>query len=216
MQFWDGRAADLVEQAKGSLLNPIEMAMPAETDVVNRIKRDPNYPEAFARAFPNQAGPVTLDNVARAIAAFERTLITPARFDRYLRGQTAALTRAEKRGLALFQDAGCVECHDSIPVGGRQWKKLGVHHPYPNSSDQGRFDVTHEEQDKFVFKVAMLRNVTLTAPYFHDGRVFTLPEAVRLMAWMQLDVRLDYRQIDTIIGFLRTLEAEHLDDINGS
>ena len=150
------------------------------------------------------------------LAAFERTLITPARFDRYLRGQTEALTRAEKRGLELFQDTGCVECHDSIPVGGRQLKKLGVYHPYPNSSDQGRFEVTHEEQDKFVFKVAMLRNATLTAPYFHDGRVFTLPEAVRLMAWMQLDVRLDYSQIDKIVCFLRTLEAEHLDEMDGS
>lgn len=209
VQFWDGRAADLVEQAKGPLLNPIEMAMRTEQDVVDRLAEDPNYHDAFERAFPGQGEPITFDNVARAIAAFERTLITPARFDRYLRGQTDALTVAEKRGLLRFVDTGCVECHGSVPVGGRLLKKLGVYHPYENASDVGRYGITGHEEDRFVFKVCMLRNVTRTAPYFHNGSILTLPEAVAQMAWMQLNVRLAPAEIDEIVGFLHTLEGEH-------
>ena len=210
VQFWDGRAADLVEQAKGPLLNPIEMALATEQDVISRVKDRPDLVAAFQLAFPDQAEPVTFDNVAHAIAAFERTLVTPSRFDRYLQGQTDALTLAEKRGLNTFMDMHCIECHSSIPVGGRLLRKLGVYHPYENQSDLGRFDVTHEEQDKFVFKVGMLRNVTLTAPYFHDGRVPTLSEAIRLMAWMQLDMEISPAEIDEIICFFRSLEAEKL------
>lgn len=215
VQFWDGRAADLVEQAKGPLLNPIEMAMRTELDVVNHLKEDQDYQRAFELAFPDQAEPVTFDNVAQAIAAFERTLITPSRFDRYLRGQTSALSLEEKHGLHRFEDTGCIECHASTPVGGRMLKKLGRYHPYENQSDLGRYGVTSLEEDRFVFRVPMLRNVTLTAPYFHDGRVATLEESVRLMAWIQLDVKLVPSEIDEIIRFLRTLEREHplaLDD----
>jgi cytochrome c peroxidase len=213
VQFWDGRAADLVEQAKGPLLNPIEMAMATEQDVINRVKDRPDLMAAFQLAFPDQAEPVTFDNVAHAIAAFERTLVTPSRFDRYLQGQTDALTLAEKRGLNTFMDMHCIECHSSVPVGGRLLRKLGVYHPYENQSDLGRFDVTHDEQDKFVFKVGMLRNVTLTAPYFHDGRVPTLSEAIRLMAWMQLDMEISPAEIDEIVCFFRALEAEKLPEI---
>jgi cytochrome c peroxidase len=207
-QFWDGRAADLVEQAKEPLLNPIEMAMATEQDVMNRVKNRPDLVAAFRLAFPDQPEPVTFDNVARALAAFERTLVTPSRFDRYLRGQTHALTREEKRGLDTFMDLHCIECHSGIPVGGRLLRKLGVYRPYENQSDLGRFDVTQDEQDKFVFKVGMLRNVTLTAPYFHDGRVPTLSEAIRRMASMQLDMEISPTEIDEIICFLRCLEAE--------
>jgi cytochrome c peroxidase len=214
-QFWDGRAADLVEQAKRSLLNPIEMAMRTEQDVVNHLTRDPAYRRAFENVFSNQPEAVTFDNVARAIAAFERTLMTPARFDRYLRGQIDALTPEEKDGLHLFEDTGCIECHDSILVGGRLFKKLGIYHPYQNQSDLGRFEVTRQEPDKFVFKVPTLRNVTRTAPYFHDGRIFTLPAAVRQMAWMQLDRKVTFLEIDQIVCFLRALEAEHPEQIDG-
>jgi cytochrome c peroxidase len=210
VQFWDGRAADLVEQAKGPLLNPIEMAMATEQDVINRVKNRPDLLAAFQLAFPDRPEPVTFDNVARAIAAFERTLVTPSRFDRYLQGQTNALALAEKRGLNTFMDRHCIECHSSIPVGGRLLRKLGVYHPYENRSDLGRFGVTHEEQDKFVFKVGMLRNVTLTAPYFHDGRVSTLSEAIRQMAWMQLNMEISPAEIDEIVCFFRCLEAEKL------
>jgi cytochrome c peroxidase len=208
VQFWDGRAADLVEQAKEPLLNPIEMAMATEQDVIKRVKDRPDLVAAFHLAFPDQPEPVTFDNLARALAAFERTLVTPSRFDRYLRGQTHALTREEKHGLNTFMDLHCIECHSGIPVGGRLLRKLGVYRPYENQSDLGRFDVTRDEQDKFVFKVGMLRNVTLTAPYFHDGRVPTLSEAIRRMAAMQLEMEITPAEIDEIICFLRTLEAE--------
>jgi len=137
MQFWDGRAADLVEQAKGPLLNPIEMAMPDGNEVVARLKNTGDYPRLFKRAFPNQQEPVTFDNTARAIAAFERTLVTPARFDRYLKGDMDAITMEEERGLMRFVDTGCVECHSSFLVGGRLFKKLGEFHPYDNQSDTG-------------------------------------------------------------------------------
>jgi len=213
MQFWDGRAADLVEQAKGPLLNPIEMAMADENEVTARLKNTGDYPRLFARAFPNQQEPVTFDNTARAIAAFERTLVTPARFDRYLKGDMGAITAEEERGLMRFVDTGCVECHSSFLVGGRLMRKFGVYHPYQNRSDTGRYSVTHNEEDKFVFKVPTLRNVTLTPPYFYDGQVSTLPEAIRLMAWMQLDTKLDFSETDEIICFLNTLDSERPDKL---
>jgi cytochrome c peroxidase len=213
MQFWDGRAADLVEQAKGPLLNPIEMAMPDENEVVARLKNTGDYPRLFARAFPNQQEPVTFDNTARAIAAFERTLVTPARFDRYLKGDMDAITAEEERGLMRFVDTGCVDCHSSFMVGGRLFKKLGEYHPYQNQSDTGRYAVTHNEEDRFVFKVPTLRNVTLTPPYFYDGQVSMLPEAVRLMAWVQLDTKLSFSEIDEIICFLNTLDSERPDKL---
>jgi len=212
MQFWDGRAADLVEQAKGPLLNPIEMAMPNEQEVINRLQ---HYRRDFARVFPNQPDPVTFDNVAIAIAAFERTLITPSRFDRYLKGGMDTITPAEMTGLMRFMNTGCIECHSGVVAGGRLFKKLGIYHPYDNLADTGRFGVTKNEEDKFVFKASSLRNVTLTPPYFHDGRVSTLPEAVRLMAWMQLDTKLNPVEIDEIISFLNTLDAEKPDKLGG-
>jgi cytochrome c peroxidase len=209
-QFWDGRSSNLEEQLKGPLLNPVEMAMRAEGDVMQRLKSTPDYRFDFERAFPDQADPFTFDNVARAIAAFERTLVAPSRFDRYLRGETEALTTAEQTGLQRFVNTGCVDCHGSHPVGGRLLQKLGIYHPYGNQSDTGRREITGNEEDRFVFKVCMLRNVTLTPPYFHDGQVSTLSQAVRLMAWMQLDTLLSQAEVDEILGFLRTLEAEDL------
>ena len=207
IQFWDGRAADLVEQAKGPLLNPIEMAMRTEQDVVDQLHNTEGYLALFERAFPGRSDPITFDNVARAIAAFQRTLIAPSRFDRYLKGDTAALTTKEKRGLDRLVHAHCIQCHNSVPVGGRYLEKLGVYHPYENQSDAGRFEVTGKEDDRLIFKVPMLRNVTRTAPYFHDGGVADLREAVRLMAWMQLDLELNPTEIDEIVRFLHALEG---------
>jgi cytochrome c peroxidase len=207
--FWDGRAHDLEEQAKGPLLNVIEMAMRNEDDVLNQLRGTKDYLAAFQQAFPGQADPVTFDNVARAIAAFERTLITPSRFDRYLEGDLKALTESEQKGFARFVDTGCVTCHGTHAVGGRIMRKLGVYHPYENQSDTGRQKITGLETDRFVFKVCMLRNVTLTAPYFHDGRISTLPEAVRLMAYLQLNKKLGPGHVDEIVRFLYALEAEH-------
>ena len=215
MQFWDGRAHDLIEQAKVPLLDPIEMAMPDGNEVVSRLKNAGDYPRLFKRAFPNEQEPVTFDNTIRAIVAFERTLITPARFDRYLKGDMDAITMEEERGLMRFVDTGCAECHGSFLVGGRQLKKLGRYHSYSNQSDAGRYAVTHDEEDRGVFKVPTLRNITLTPPYFYDGRVSTLPEAVRLMAWMQLDTKLKFSEIDEIICFLNTLDSERPDKLGG-
>lgn len=203
-QFWDGRAADLVEQAKGPILNPIEMGMPNAEAVVQRAK-ELDYVAQFNQAFPGQKEPVTFDNIARAIAAFERTLVSPARFDDYLRGDEAALTTEEKRGLELFMTYGCTDCHLGPMLGGNRFMKAGVHHPYKNQEDLGRFDVTQRDRDKHVFRVPSLRNVTLTAPYFHDGQVATIAEAVDQMAWMQLDVKLTDDEIKLIVQFLTTL-----------
>lgn len=208
-QFWDGRAMDLEEQGMIPLLNPIEMAMRTEEDVERRLSGSEYYRHGFARAFPSRTQPITFDNVARAIASFERSLIAPSRFDRYLEGDTDALTRTERLGLQRFIDTGCIDCHSSHPVGGRLMRNLGVYHPYGNQSDTGRHTITGREEDRFVFKVCMLRNVTRTPPYFHDGQVSTLPEAVHLMSWMQLDSVLSSSEIDEIVNFLRTLEFEH-------
>lgn len=158
---------------------------------------------------------MSLHNTGRAIAAFERTLVTPGRFDRYLNGQTNALTGPEKQGLYRFVETGCIDCHNGVAVGGRQFQTLGIHHPYTNAKDLGRYEVTRRASDKYTFKVPMLRNVTRTGPYFHDGQVATLPEAVRLMAWLQLDTKLSANQIDEIIRFLQTLEAERPISVEG-
>jgi cytochrome c peroxidase len=213
-QFWDGRAADLVEQAKGPVLNPVEMGMHTPEEVVDRLKDMHEYCQAFEAAFPGEKEPITYDNVAMAIAAFERTLITPSRFDRYLKGDTSALTAEEKQGLHRFVHTDCVQCHSSITVGGRLFEKLGVNNPYSNQEDAGRFAVTKVEEDRLIFKVPSLRNVTLTEPYFHDGQVSCLTEAVRLMAWMQLNAKLNPDEIDEIVCFLRTLEAEKPIDLS--
>lgn len=207
-QFWDGRAADLFEQAKGPVLNSAEMAMRSPEEVLARLKGVEGYVEAFRRAFPDAAEPMTFDNLARAVAAFERTLIARARFDRYLSGERQALTADEERGLRRFIDSGCVECHGGHLLGGRTLRKLGIHHRYENQQDLGRYGVTRLEEDRFVFKVPMLRNVTLTPPYFHDGGVATLAQAVRLMAYLQLDQELGTREIDEIVGFLHSLAVD--------
>jgi cytochrome c peroxidase len=214
-QFWDGRAADLVEQAKGPVLNPAEMAMHSPEDVVDRLTSIRGYDQAFKAAYPNQAEPLTFDNTARAIAAFERTLITPARFDRYLQGETNALTPQEKLGMHRFMETGCTECHSSVTVGGRLFEKVGVYHSFPSQEDPGRYSVTHQDADRMVFKVPTLRNITLTSPYFHDGHESKLPEAVKLMAWMQLDAQLSPADIDEIVLYLHALEAECPIDIEG-
>ena len=207
MQFWDGRAQDLAEQAKGPILNPFEMAIRTPEDALALLRRTEGYPETFRRAFPGDADPLTYDNLAEAIAAFERTLVAPGRFDRFLEDGRHTLSAQEKRGLTKFIQYRCVECHSWATVGGRLYHRLGKHHPYKNTEDVGRYEVTRKEEDRYVFKVPMLRNVTRTAPYFHDGKVATLKEAVRLMGWLQLDLRLTSRDISDLIAFLHTLEG---------
>ena len=204
-QFWDGRAEDLVEQAKGPILNPIEMGMPDEKTVEQKIRAIVEYQIALAKAFPEQEQPVTYQNIAEAIAAFERTLITPSRFDDFLKGDTDALSEVERRGLESFIRLDCKSCHDGKLLGGETYEPLGKEHPYENQSDQGMYTVTKDEDDRMFFKVAPLRNVALTAPYFHDGKIETLAEAVRKMGKLQLDEELTDQQVSDIVIFLKAL-----------
>jgi cytochrome c peroxidase len=206
-QFWDGRAADVEEQAKGPVLNPIEMAMRSEGDTVAVLKSVPAYAPLFERAFPDEGDPISYDSMARAIGAFERRLMTPGRVDVFLAGDEKALSEAEVRGLVLFMDTGCITCHAGPTVGGTLYRKLGLVKPFP-SEDPGRFKVTGDEADRQVFKVPSLRNVAKTAPYFHDGQVATLDEAIRLMADHQLGVALDDSQVASIRVFLESLTGE--------
>lgn len=204
-QFWDGRAANLEEQAKGPVLNPIEMAMPDQDLVIQRLKEDAHYPDLFRKAFPDQADPLTYDNAARAIASFERTLKTQDRFDDWQKGNDGALTAQELRGLEKFLRNGCTTCHNGPLLGGTAFQKLGIINPYENFSDKGREEVTENEADRYRFKVPTLRNIALTPPYFHDGGVATLEFAGRKMAWMQLGLQLSDEDVKDIVAFLKTL-----------
>ncbi len=204
-QFWDGRAEDLVEQAKGPILNQIEMGMPDEQAVENKIRDIAEYRTAFAAAFPGDEPSITYQNIAEAIAAFERTLITPSRFDDFMNGDADALSKAEKRGLETFIKVDCKTCHDGILLGGETFEPLGKENPYENQADKGIYELTKDENDHMVFKVAALRNVALTAPYFHDGKINTLEEAVRKMARLQLDEELTDQQVSDITSFLKAL-----------
>lgn len=208
-QFWDGRAATLEEQAKGPIINPVEMAMPHYDAVEERLRTSTSLDHTlFASAFPGDKDPYTIDHVARAIAAFERTLVTRDRFDDFQNGNVHALTRQEKNGLRVFMSTGCASCHGGPLLGGNKFMKLGVVNAYDNTADKGRAEVTHASGDNFVFKVPSLRNVGATAPYFHDGRVVDLPHAVERMAWHQLGKKIEPADRDAIVAFLRALSNE--------
>jgi cytochrome c peroxidase len=204
VQFWDGRAANVEEQAKGPVLNPVEMAMPSEQVVVERLKGIPTYVELFGATFPDDKDPVSYENMAKAIGAFERKLVTPSAFDDYLAGNEKALSDEAKQGLATFMDTGCITCHAGPAMGGQMYQKLGLVKPY-ETADPGRFKVTGNEADRKMFKVPSLRNVAETGPYFHDGSVKTLPVAVRLMADHQLGKTLSDKDVDLIVAFLGSL-----------
>lgn len=204
-QFWDGRAEDLVEQAKGPILNPVEMGMPDEQTVEKKIRNIAEYKNAFAAAFPEDNPAITYQNIAEAIAAFERTLITPSRFDDFLNGDATALNKAEKIGLDTFIKIDCRSCHDGKLLGGETYEPLGKESPYENQTDQGMYLLSENEDDRMFFKVSPLRNVALTAPYFHDGKIATLEEAVRQMAKLQLDEELTEQQVNDITSFLKAL-----------
>ncbi len=184
-QFWDGRANDVEEQALGPILNPVEMGMPNKGAVVQKIKAIDEYKTLFAEAFSQEAYPFNYNNIGVAIGAFERTLLTPSRFDDFLNGDEDALNKNEKRGLKKFMRMGCTNCHNGVAIGGNSYKKIGLVEPY-ETEDMGRYEVTGLESDKKAFKVPSLRNIAKTAPYFHDGSVETLDEAIKLMAKHQL------------------------------
>jgi len=207
-QFWDGRAADVEQQAKGPVMNPVEMAMPSEKTVLAVLSSMPEYVTMFKRAFPGQANPVTFDNMANAIGAFERRLVTPARWDRFLKGDEAALTDAEKAGFNKFVETGCTNCHNGVYVGGNSYQKLGLVKPWPRSADPGRYAVTKNAADRMVFKVPSLRNIDRTAPYFHDGSVTKLEEAIAMMAQYQTGKTLKPAEVESIAVWLRSLTGE--------
>lgn len=207
-QFWDGRAADVEAQAKGPVLNPVEMAMPSAEAVMSVLKSMPDYVQAFKAAFPNEKDPMTYDHFGKAVGAFERQLATPGKFDDYLLGKDDALNKEEQEGLTTFIEVGCTACHSGALLGGHMYQKLGLVKPWPNQKDQGRFEESKAEGDRMMFKVPSLRNIADTAPYFHDGQTKTLEEAVKLMGIHQLGKELTPHQVASIVTFLKTLSAQ--------
>jgi cytochrome c peroxidase len=208
-QFWDGRAEDLKAQAKGPVQAGVEMANKPE-NVVKTLKSMPEYVERFGRAFPGEEDPVTFDNMAKAIEAFEVTLVTPASpFDQFLEGNDTALTADQKLGLDLFVDKGCAACHSGVNIGGQDYYPFGlVKNPGADilpPDDKGRFKVTKTASDEYVFRAAPLRNIALTAPYFHSGQVWDLKQAVSIMGVAQLGTQLDDEEAGLIAEFLGSL-----------
>jgi cytochrome c peroxidase len=211
-QFWDGRAADLKAQAKGPVQASVEMNATPE-HVVKTLASMPGYVAMFQKAFPNEAAPITFDNFARAVEAFEATLITPAsKFDQYLEGDAKALNAQETEGLKTFMSKGCVACHNGINVGGQGYFPFGVvMNPGAEvlpPDDKGRFNVSKTASDEYVFRAAPLRNVALRAPYFHTGQVWSLKQAVGVMGSAQLGATLTDKEEDDIVAFLNTLTGE--------
>lgn len=211
-QFWNGRAATLEDQIEGPVQHPKEMGS-TWVEVENKLKADDSYVKSFKALYPDG---VTRNNVKDAIATFERSLITPnSPFDRYLRGEASAITATEKSGYQRFKALGCVSCHQGANVGGNMYQTMGVMSDYfkergtpITEADLGRYNVTKIETDKFVFRVPSLRNVELTAPYFHDGSAATLEQAVRTMARYQLGRELPKEDVELLAAFLKTLTGQ--------
>jgi len=213
VQNWIGNRKDVEDQALQALTAPATLGNPSREHVEEKLRKIPQYVELFRKAFPEDKEPITAENIAKAIGAFERTLVTPSRFDEFLKGNTKALTPEEKRGLKTFIEVGCATCHNGALVGGTMYKKFGIYEPYWNytkseSIDEGRFAVTKNEEDKYVFRVPPLRNVAMTAPYFHDGSVASLEEAVWIMGKLQLGKDLTKEQVRDIVAFLKSLTGK--------
>lgn len=220
--FWDGRAASLEAQAKGPLINPVEMAMPDHAAVIARLKRIPGYVRQFNAAFGGK-DPLNIDNVARAIAAYERTLVTPdSPVDRFLKGDKTALSAQAQRGMRLFDKLGCVRCHNGPNYAGLIVKEGALFYPwnlqkfptfrgsvyetkYELTKDLGRYEVTRDIKDRHMFRIPSLRNIALTKPYMHNGMVPNLEEAVRVMARTQLDKELTDADAQDVAAFLEGL-----------
>ena len=206
-QFWDGRAADLQEQAAGPIAANVEMAMP-HTLAVSVIQSIPGYREQVQKIYG--ADKVELTHITDAIAEFEKTLVTPnAPFDKWLKGDDDAITAAELAGYELFKEAGCIACHYGEALGGKSFMKMGLVAPYESDSPaQGRYDVTGQEMDRFMFKVPTLRNVSLTYPYFHDGAAETLEEATQVMGQLQLGRNFTDEELASLVAFMNSLTGE--------
>jgi cytochrome c peroxidase len=210
-QFWDGRAEDLKAQAKGPVQAGVEMANTPD-NVVATLTSMPQYVDWFKAAFPDEAEPITFDNFAKAIEAFEATLITPAPFDSFLNGDDAALSDIQKAGLDLFMEKGCASCHNGINVGGTGYYPFGlVEKPGADvlpANDKGRFAVTETADDSYVFRASPLRNIAVTAPYFHSGKVWDLKQAVAIMGTAQLGEELADDDVEAITAFLHSLTGK--------
>ena len=206
------RAADVEAQAAGPMLNPVEMAAPTPVYVANVLKSMPEYVEAFQKAFPGQSNPVTITNAAVAIAAFERTLVTPSRWDKFLSGDATALNDAEKQGFLKFVEKGCNTCHTGVLVGGQEFRKLGTAKAWPDKHDTGRAKVTQQRIDEMMFKVPSLRNIARTGPYLHNGSIVNLGEVIVKMGEYQTGKKLTQAEaaaIETWLGSLTgTLPSE--------
>jgi len=217
-QFWDGREPDVEAQAGGPILNPVEMAMPSEKVVVERLSKIDEYNTLFSKVFPDDKNPITYKNIQNAIGAFERKLITPSKFDDFIAGDLNALSTIEKEGLQLFISTGCIACHSGNVLGGNIYQKFGLYDDYwkhTNSTkiDEGKFEVTKKESDKYIFKSPSLRNIEKTYPYFHDGSVSDLKEAVSIMAKLQLNKELPENDLNALVAFLNSLTGELPKDI---
>jgi cytochrome c peroxidase len=207
---WRGDRKDVEDQATKALVGPPSFGNPNFESAMAKLKAIAAYGPLFATAFPGQSDPITPENWGKAIGAYERTLVTPSPFDRYLAGEEAALSPAAQAGLGEFIQVGCPACHNGAGIGGGMYQKFGVVEEYWKATgstqiDKGRFDVTQDPADTYVFKVPGLRNVAMTPPYFHDGSVATLPDAVRIMARVQLGKTLGEEQVGRIVSFLQSL-----------
>ena len=212
-QFWDGREPDVEAQAGGPVLNPVEMAMPDEASVLKRLAEVEGYVALFAEAFPEEEKSLTYENLKNAIGAFERTLMTTDRFDQYLGGDMTALNEQEQKGLSTFITTGCTTCHTGAALGGDLLMKFGLtaeYAPLTGSKviDNGKMEETKNEADKFIFKTQTLRNIEKTQPYFHDGSVADLKQAIQIMAQTELGKTLKPEEIDDIHAFLLTLTGD--------
>ena len=203
-QFWDASAKDLEAQAAGPIHNPVEMGSNFKEAVI-KLKKDKLYQKLFHKIYKDG---ITGKNITNAIAEFEKTLITPnSRFDKYLKGDKDILTQDEKDGFKTFKEYGCISCHNGINIGGNLIQKIGIINRF-DTDDLGRFNITHNPLDKYYFKVPTLRNIALTSPYFHTGRVKKLRDAVVLMVQYQVGFPIDDKKIDNIVKFLNTLTGE--------
>ncbi len=212
-QFWDGRAKDVEEQAGGPILNPVEMAIPSKEFLITKLKGVKEYQDLFKAAFPDDKDPLTYNNIQNAIAAFERTLVTPSSFDSYLKGDVTAMNQEQRDGLKQFMDVGCIQCHTGAALGGTMFQKFGVYADYRTAcnskvNDTGKMMVSKQESDKDMFKVPGLRNVAKTHPYFHDGSVADLAQAVKIMGKLQLNKDLSDAQVASIVTFLNALTSD--------
>lgn len=212
-QFWDGRAKDVEEQSGMPILNPVEHNIPSKSFLENRLRDMDKYKVLFAEAFPNEQQPITYDNLQYAIGAFERQLLPKSRFDRWLDGNDEMLNEQEVEGLRIFMDNQCTTCHSGVSLGGSMLQKFGVYDDYWNYTkskhiDEGLYAQTGNEQDKYVFKVPGLRNIAKTSPYFHDGSVDNLEDAVKIMARTQVNKVLSDKEANQIVVFLESLTAD--------